>query len=227
MKLIAIDTTEAACSAALLVDNEISERFDVVPRRHSELILPMIDELLREAGLRPADLDGLAVARGPGSFTGVRIATAVIQGIATAADLSVVPVSSLLALAQGAYREHGCERVLAGFDARMKEVYWAQCIAGPEGLMAFDGAETLCPPDQVPMPNDRGWLAVGSAWEGYPAALKARLGGRVSAVHAEQMVHAQDVARLASTELAAGRAVRAEQALPVYLRDQVAKKMRA
>jgi len=226
MKLLAIDTTEAACSAALLIDNQISERFDVVPRRHSELILPMIDGLLNEAGIKPTDLDALAFARGPGSFTGVRIATAVAQGIATATGVPVVAVSSLLALAQGCVREQQQDKVLAGFDARMNEVYWAACDVDDQGLARLVDEEQVCAPDAVPLPSGDGWLAVGSAWEGYPDALHVRLQGHIKEVDAEAMVHAQDVAQLAAREFAAGRAVSAEHALPVYLRDQVAKKMR-
>ena len=226
MKLLAIDTTEAACSAALLLDGQVSEAFDVVPRRHSELILPMIDGLLHEAGLNPGDLDALAFARGPGSFTGVRIATAVIQGIATAANLQVVPVSSLLALAQGAMRDQGVTKVCAGFDARMGEIYWAACEADSSGLALFGTGEQVCAPENVPLPEGDGWYGVGSAWQGYPDALSARLQDRVSNVDSQAMVHAQDVARLAASAFENGEAVGAEHALPVYLRDQVAKKMR-
>jgi len=225
MKLLAIDTTEAACSAALLIDDQVSERFDIVPRRHSELILPMIDGLLGEAGLKPQDLDALAFARGPGSFTGVRIATAVIQGIATAAELPVVPVSSLLALAQGAARTQGVGQILAGLDARMNEVYWAACRTDENGLAGLVGGEQVCAPERVPLPEDDAWYGVGSAWEGYPDLLSAILGDRVAKTDAQAMVHAQDVARLAAAEFLAGNAVSAGQALPVYLRDQVAQKM--
>jgi tRNA threonylcarbamoyladenosine biosynthesis protein TsaB len=226
MKLLAIDTTEAACSAALLVDNEVIERFEIAPRRHSELILPMMDALLQEAGFSLAQLDALAFARGPGSFTGVRIATAVVQGAATAAGLPVVPVSSLLALAQGAMRSAGADKVLAGFDARMHEVYWAACTRGEDGLATLRSPEQVCAPDAVPLPGDAGWVGVGSAWESYAEPLQRRLGDRVIAPEATAMVHAQDVARLARAAFACSGGVPAEQALPVYLRDQVARKMR-
>ena len=226
MKLLAIDTTETACSAALLIDGQVDEQFDIVPRRHSELILPMIDALLQDAGLNPAELDALAFARGPGSFTGVRIAAAVTQGIATATGLKVVPVSSLLALAQGAIREHGVTKVLAGLDARMNEVYWAVCEAGQDGVARFVEEEVVCAPEKVPLPAGSDWYGLGSAWEGYPDVLAVRLNGSMSGYDANAMVHAQDVARLAVAEFASGNAVSAEHALPVYLRDRVAKKMR-
>ena len=124
MRLLAIDTAEIACSAALLIDGEVVERFEIAPRRHSELILGMMQSLLDEAGLRLADMDALAFGRGPGSFTGLRIAAAVIQGSAWGADLPVVAVSNLRGVAQGVHREQGASKVLAGFDARMGEVYW-------------------------------------------------------------------------------------------------------
>ena len=224
MKLLAIDTTEAACSAALLYDRQIIDRFILAPRRHSELVLPMMDELLHEAGVRLSQLDALAFARGPGSFTGVRIACAVVQGAATAADLPVVPVSSLLALAQGVADADSATRVLAGFDARMQEVYWAQCVCDAEGLMRLDGEEQVCPPQSVPPPGDGGWLGAGGAFAAYGEILQARLGERLIGMRAEASVQARDLVRLAARDFSAGLAVPAERALPVYLRDQVAKK---
>lgn len=225
MKLLAIDTTEASCSAALMIDGEAIERFEIAPRQHSDLILPMMDSLLSEADLSVNGLDGLGFARGPGSFTGVRIAAAVIQGVAVAADLPVVPVSSLLALAQGALRTRGEELVLAAFDARMNEVYWARCEKAEAGLMHLRGEELVCPPQDVPFPPDgEKWFGAGSAWQAYESILHERLGGRISSVDPEMFAHAQDVAALATYGLSQGQAVSPELAVPVYLRDQVAKK---
>lgn len=225
MKLLAIDTTEAACSAALWLDGEIIERFEVAPRQHSALILPMMTGLLEQADLRLADLDGLAFARGPGSFTGVRIASSVIQGAALGSGLMVAPVSSLLALAQGVMLRQGKDRVLAGFDARMNEVYWAECRVGADGLAAFSIDEQVCPPQQVPVPGEGTWFAAGSAWASYPEALSERLGASLGQSDAGAMVHAADVARLGAHLLEQGRGVNAVHALPVYLRDRVARKM--
>ncbi len=145
MKLLAIETATDTCSAALWIDGELCERFEVAPQRQSELILPMMDALLAEAGLRPAQLDALAFGRGPGSFTGVRIATGVAQGVAFAAGLPVVGVSTLAALAQGHLGATGCRRVLAAYDARMGEVYWAACEADGEGVMRVSGEELVVP----------------------------------------------------------------------------------
>ncbi len=227
MKLLAIDTTEAACSAALFIDDAISDRFQVAPRQHSALILPMLDDLLSAAGLALGQLDGLAFARGPGSFTGVRIAAGVIQGVALGADLPVVPVSSLLALAQRACREHRADRVLAAFDARMNEVYWLAAQAGEDGMMQPLGDEQVADPAQVAVPAGGHWLGVGGGWGAYPEPLAARAGEGLVATLPEMSVHAHDVARLGAAGLVAGAGVPAEQAVPVYLRDKVAAKPRA
>ena len=222
MRLLALDTTEQACSAALWIDGAVSERYRLAAREHSRLILPMIEDLLGEAGLALTQLDGLAFGRGPGSFTGVRIATAVAQGLGLAADLPLLPVSSLRALAQGVARTVGRTRVLAAFDARMQEVYWGAYEADAEGLMRPLGEERVGPPDAVTLPAGReDWVLAGSALEPYGEALCQRLS---LSPQADATVHARDVATLGAADLAAGGGLPPEQAGPVYLRDQVAKK---
>lgn len=221
MKLLSIDTTESACSAALAVDGEIHFRFRIAPRRHGEVLLPMVDELLAEAELGVARLDGIAFSRGPGSFTGIRIATGVAQGIALGADLPVVPVSTLLALAQGAVRESGARRVLAALDARMGELYWAAVEKDVEGLQLL-GTEVVAPPPRVTAPAHDDWVAIGSGWDACLEPLMPRF-RPVKVLH-ERQIHARDVAELGLAGLARGEGVPAEQALPVYLRDQVASK---
>ena len=221
MRLLALDTSEEACSAALLVDEQLVERFEIAPRRHSELILPMMDGLLTDAGLGVTDLDALAFARGPGSFTGVRIAASIVQGAALGADLPVVPVSSLQALAQGALREHGVEGALSALDARMNEVYWGTYRSDATGIMRAVTDEVVCAPFEVPVPGEGPWTGVGSGWSSYADVLARRCGGG-SAVFAEARVHAQDVAVLARQLYREGAQVPAEKALPVYLRDEVA-----
>jgi tRNA threonylcarbamoyladenosine biosynthesis protein TsaB len=226
MKLLAIETATDACSAALWVDGVLTTRHEVAPREHTRLILPMMDGLLADAGLRLADLDALAFGRGPGAFTGVRIAAAVIQGAAFAADLPVVPVSTLAALAQQGI-DAGSPRVLAALDARMDEVYWGAFQADAEGLAVPVGAEQVIAPDAVPIPEGDGWRGVGSGWAAYGDALRARLGNRVTEIDPDVLPAAAEVARLAVRDFAAGLAVPAEQALPVYLRDKVAEKSRS
>lgn len=222
MKLLAIDTTETACSAALLIDDVISERFEIAPRRHSDLMLPMMEDLLEEAGLRLQALDALAFARGPGSFTGVRIATSIVQGTAFGAGLPVVPVSSLQALAQGCVRRLGANQVLTALDARMREVYWGAFVAADSGLVVPKIDECVCAPEEVPVPAGEGWYGAGSGWGPYRDALAARCGEVVDAIDSDARIHAADVARLAADRYQAHGAVPAEQALPVYLRDRVA-----
>lgn len=222
MKILAIDTSTEACSAALLIDGEIRERYQLAPREHARLILPMIDSLLAESELKLAHLDALAFGRGPGGFTGVRIATGVIQGLAFGADLPVTPVSSLAALAQGACQDTGAQCVLGAIDARMGEVYWGAYRAGEEGLVRLEGNETVCPPEQAHLPAGRGWHGAGSGWETYQEELRARIGVALSAWEGQRHPRASHVALLGADLHRGGLAVAAEQALPVYLRDEVA-----
>ena len=224
MKLLAIETATEACSAALYIDGEISECYEIAPRRHAELILSMMEQLLAEAELKPSQLDALAFGRGPGSFTGVRIATGVVQGAAFGAQLPVVPISTLAALAQRHYRMKGAHRILPAFDARMKEIYWAAYEVAADNLVTLVGAEQVATPEQVDLPAGEGWWGVGTGWAAYNEILMQRMGDRLTAVEGDLFCSAQDVARLAVRGYQAGEAVAAELALPVYLRDQVAKK---
>jgi len=124
MKILAVDTATQACSAALFIDGETTAEFRLAPREHTQLILPMVESLLQQAAIKIADLDALAFGRGPGSFTGVRIATGIVQGLAFAHNLPVLAISTLASIAQLAGDEHQHNNVLAGIDARMGEIYW-------------------------------------------------------------------------------------------------------
>ncbi len=221
--LLAIETSSAACSAALLIDTVVTERYRLAPREHAELILRMVDELMGAAGLAPAELDAVAFARGPGAFTGVRIAASVAQGIAFGADRPVIPVSTLAALAQDAMDQHGADKVLAALDARMGEVYWGAYESGEDGLATPLGEERVCAPDQVPLPAEAGsrWWGAGSGWDAHGSALAARLGSWLSSTDPEAQPRARAVARLAAALWRRGECRAAEEALPVYLRDQV------
>jgi tRNA threonylcarbamoyladenosine biosynthesis protein TsaB len=221
MKILAVETSSEACSAALLIDAHIEEHFEVAPQQHTALILPMVDGLLKQAGLTLHQLDALAFGQGPGSFTGVRIAAGIIQGLAFGAGRPVVPVSSLAALAQGAHRVHGVTSVLTAADARMNEVYWAAYRLDSNGLMTLQGEEQVCAPVAVSVPESGLWLGAGSGWLCYGALLEARLAGRLSGHEEDCYPHARDVARLAQSAYAQGAAVSADYALPVYLRDEV------
>jgi tRNA threonylcarbamoyladenosine biosynthesis protein TsaB len=221
MKLLAIDTSGEACSAALLMDDQVEQRLSRQPRRHGDFILGMMEDLLGQAGLKLGELDALAFGRGPGSFTGVRIATAVIQGAAFGADLAVVPVSTLAALAQGHYRVQGCERSLPALDARMGELYWGCYVLDEAGLMRPAAEEQVAAPEDVVLPYGGSWRGVGSGWAACGEALRRRLASALLTYDPAAICEAQDVARLAAADFAAGRFVAAERALPVYLRDRV------
>ncbi|MDH5784823.1 MAG: tRNA (adenosine(37)-N6)-threonylcarbamoyltransferase complex dimerization subunit type 1 TsaB [Chromatiales bacterium] len=224
MKLLAIETATEACSAALHIDGEVVERYEIAPRGHTGLILPMVDALLAEAQLAPAQLDAIAFGRGPGAFTGVRIAVGVVQGIGFALELPVLPISTLAALAQGGQREYGWSHVAAAIDARMGEVYWGSFAADEAGVMQSVGEECVCPPDQVPLLHNYSWHGIGSGWQSYATELGARQGSSVLSATGDYFPHARDVATLAVAAFQRGEAVSAEQALPLYLRDNVAVK---
>ena len=220
IKLLAIETSTDACSAALLCDGRVHDRYQLAPRAHGHLILDMVDAVLAEAGWSLKQLDGLAFGRGPGAFTGVRIATGVIQGLAFGADLPVVPVSTLAALAQGAQRQHGATKVLAALDARMTEIYWGVYQCNAAGLMIEAEAECVCPASHIEPPAGTGWFGIGSGFAAYAAILHTRL-GILTGCAPDAYPQARDVAVLGAAAFAQGLAVSAEQALPVYLRDNV------
>jgi len=221
MNILAFDTSTEACSAALSFNGEMRERYEIAPRQHAQLILGMMDGLLAEAGMTLTQLDALAFGRGPGSFIGVRIATGVVQGIAFAQDLPVVPVSSLAALAQGVDQP----RVLAAIDARMSEVYWAAYERDDAGIMQLRGEELLTPAERVQLPDPQGWFGAGTGWHDKGPQL-ARYLPQVTGYSADVFPHAGSVARLGEAGFHRGLVLSAEQAQPVYLRDQVAKKPR-
>jgi tRNA threonylcarbamoyladenosine biosynthesis protein TsaB len=220
--ILAIETATDACSAALAVGDTVLERYALAPRQHAALILPMIESLLVESGLTLAQLDAIAFGRGPGSFTGVRIAASVVQGIAFAAQRPVVPVSTLAALALGARRETGSPAVLAALDARKDEVYWGAYVGSGAGEMQLQGDEVVCSPAAVTRPVAGDWVAAGSGWATYGAILMQRLGTRVVRVLPDLEPRAADVARLAVEAFVQGRTVSPEAAIPVYLRNNVA-----
>jgi tRNA threonylcarbamoyladenosine biosynthesis protein TsaB len=219
MKLLAFDTATDACTVAVWIDGAVHERFEV-GTRHSKRVLSLIDEVLAEAGIALANLDAIAFGRGPGSFTGLRISAGVAQGLAFGADLPVVPVSSLAALAQGV----DANQVLAAFDARMQQVYWGAYLRNAEGLVELQGEEIVVTPSEVPLPSGVGWVGAGSGWDQYADALPARLGTHLTQWHTGCYPRARSIARLGAVGFESGKAVAPEQALPVYIRDEVAKK---
>jgi tRNA threonylcarbamoyladenosine biosynthesis protein TsaB len=221
MQILAIDTSTEACSAALFHDGVVVQRYRLAPREHAALILTMCDEVLAEAGVARAQLDAIAFGRGPGSFTGVRIAAGVAQGLAFALDRPVVAVSTLAALAQGAVRELGWARVLAAIDARMGEVYWGAFERGPDGLVVATHSEVVAPPQRVQGTFSH-TCGAGSGWQTYGEMLRETTG--ITEWDGERFPQAHDVALLGAAACARGEAVAADQAIPVYLRDDVTHK---
>lgn len=223
-KVLAIDTSTEGCSAALLwSDGEVRLRYEVIERGHAERILPMVDELLREAGCRLEDLDGIAFGRGPGGFTGLRIAAGVTQGLSFGAGLKVAPVSSLAAVAYLAAVTAPGAGVLVCNDARMNEVYWGAYRFDPE---VPDQPVLLAP--EVVSGHDRVDLVAGVqrfAGNGVPVypALQARLEAAgldfVPGLHPR----ADAIARIGAAMLQRGEGVEAGSAIPVYVRDDVAR----
>ncbi|HET6906618.1 MAG TPA: tRNA (adenosine(37)-N6)-threonylcarbamoyltransferase complex dimerization subunit type 1 TsaB [Rhodanobacteraceae bacterium] len=220
MNLLAIETSTESCSVALLHGDALIERSELAPRRHAELVLPMADSLLAEAGMKRAQLDGIAVGRGPGAFTGVRLAISVAQGLAFALDIPVVTVSSLAALAMQASKD--AEATLAVMDARMGEVYACAFRFDVQGLAQALDEERVVRADGLVLPDAKSWHVIGSGWDAYRDALRARLPGEPVWAKGDAFPQAKDVARLALPRFEAGEASPPEQALPVYLRDKVA-----
>jgi len=217
--LLALDTATEACSVALLHDGRVLSHYEVIPRQHAQRLLPMIQDLLAEAGVGLPALDAIAFGRGPGAFTGVRIAVGVVQGLAFALDRPVLPVSNLAVLAQRAHREQGVTQVAAAIDARMDEVYWG-CYRLDAGEMRLTGSEAVLPPERAALPRDAQgeWFGAGTGWGTFAARLPVAVSGQAH----DLLPHAQDLLALAAFAWARGEAVVADEAQPVYLRDNVA-----
>ncbi|HVY04778.1 MAG TPA: tRNA (adenosine(37)-N6)-threonylcarbamoyltransferase complex dimerization subunit type 1 TsaB [Burkholderiales bacterium] len=220
MNLLALDTSTESCSVALLRGDALAFREVRAGQRHSELILPMIAELLAEVDFKLARLDGIAFGAGPGSFTGLRIACGVAQGLALGAGLPVVPVGTLAALAE----ESGAERALACIDARMGELYHAayQRSGGEWTQVAPPAVGNVA---SLPMLDGEGWVGCGSGFLAHGPGIERRYGAQLARVEADLHPHARAIARLAKPVLLAGGGLAAEQAMPLYVRDKVALKM--
>ncbi len=225
MRILALDTATENCSAALLIDGRLIAREAILERDHAARILPMVDELLKEGGVGLIGLSAIAFGRGPGSFTGVRLAASITQGLAFGAGVPVVAVSDLRALAQRVLEaDAAATRVLVCNDARMREVYWGCFERSPAGIAAEVGNERVGVPSAVALPVEwaRGAAvrAAGSGFAAYPK-LGSSLAGQLDRVHEGLLPRANEIAVLAAADVAAGRTLSAEQALPVYLRDDV------
>ncbi|NVK21378.1 MAG: tRNA (adenosine(37)-N6)-threonylcarbamoyltransferase complex dimerization subunit type 1 TsaB [Kangiellaceae bacterium] len=245
--ILVIDTSTEACSVALQVEShgfdnqsqpQVYHSYQVAPRQHGELVLPLVDDLLKQAGIKLIDLDVIGYGRGPGAFTGLRICISIVQGLAYGANVPVVGVSTLQAMAQAAYQERGETHVLSAIDARMGEVYWGQYRLESEatGVMQLVGEEVVCAPENVTAQvaqssnpqvaeviNPIYW-SVGSGWQTYSKILSDA--AKVSMVIEPEVTFpsAKAMLSLVQYEFERGKAVAAEFAQPVYLRNDVAKK---
>jgi len=228
MNILALDTATEACSAAVFYDGKLVTKYQLAPREHSRLILKMIDDLLAEANLTVNQLDAIAFGCGPGAFMGLRIAAGVVQGIAYAHDIPVIPVSTLKAIAQNAFEQTGNTQVLAAIDARMDEVYWGvYCLQNNQWQL--DGKERVLSPDKIErserlMQADTTWVGAGTGWSSYAERLTATCGVPLQATLPACFPSAEAMIKLAIDEFTAGNTVTAASAIPVYLRNDVAKK---
>ena len=223
--LLSIETSSESCSVALSTLENTWEKFENAPRRHAELILPMVRSLLAEAELSLDQLDGIAFGRGPGSFTSLRIGIGVVQGLAWGVDLPVVPVSSLAAVAQAAIERGtppGVCRVCVAMDARMQEVYTSNFAVDVDGFVIPSGEEKVCPPGEVRPEGTAGVCAAGSGFEVYPELEK--LAGELGLYIRDCWPRAGAISRLAVRWLEHNKPLPAAQAQPVYIRNQVATK---
>ncbi len=219
MRVLALETSTEYCSVALWLDGKVSERCELAGQGHSLMLIPMLDSLLKEAGLKLADMDGIAFGAGPGSFTGVRIACSAAQGLALGTDKPVVGVCTLHALAEAT----GRDKVIAVLDARMAEVYHA-VYEKRNGAWLAVCEPSLRLPQEAPAIEGRDWLGVGSGFLAHGDQLNARYGGNLSGVDAQAVPQAAAIARIAASQFAAGLGVDAADAMPLYLRNKVALK---
>jgi tRNA threonylcarbamoyladenosine biosynthesis protein TsaB len=219
MNILALDTSTEYCSVALWRDGTVIERCELAGQRHSEMLIAMVDALLKDSGSGIKDIDGIAFGMGPGSFTGVRIACGATQGLAFGADLPVAGVCTLEALAEAS----GRSRVIAALDARMGELYLA-AYEKRDGAWMTVVEPCLCKPEDAPMVSGEDWYGAGSGFAAHGAALGERYAGRLQGTDGSAIPQAAAIAVLGAARFALGRGVDAAEALPLYLRDKVALK---
>ena len=216
VNLLAVETSTELCSAALLRDGDLFVEEALAENRHSDLLVPMLKRLLARARLAPREMDAFAFGQGPGSFTGIRIACGIVQGLAFASGKPVVPVPSLLALAEQAHES----RVIAAVDARMGEAYLAAYARHGEDWDEVIAPCLVDPASAPPLPG-RDWIATGSGFDRHPW-LREAYARPVAMRFENDLPRAGAVARIGTRRFLRGAAVAAEEAAPLYLRDKVA-----
>jgi len=218
--LLALDTSTEACSVALWHKGEKTYLDELAQRTHTKRILPMIDELLVNSGINLKQVDALAFGRGPGSFTGVRVGAGIAQGLALGADLPVIAVSNLTAMAQAAFELHQAENVAAAIDARMNEVYFSQLVRTENGWIE-KVKEQVCSPEralvQFQLDTDK-ITVVGTGWAAYPQFAEQNLPLAISEI---TLPSAKYMLALAEQEIAKGNVKLVDEIEPVYLRNEV------
>jgi len=220
MNLLAVDTSTEACTVAVQVGGERYEE-QVLERQHAERLLGMVKDLLRCGSVELRDLDAIVWGRGPGMFTGLRIGAGIVQGLAYAAELPVVCVSTLAVLAQA--QAHQENNILTAIDARMGQVYWAAFQHGPSALKALTD-EFVGDPTRLDALPEGNYIGVGSGWDQYHEVLSTTLGDRLVRWEPQQYPSGAELLMLGEREFQDGKAVSAIEVLPVYVRDNVAKK---
>lgn len=220
LTVLALETSGETCSAALAHAGAVTSRLELSPQGHTRRLLPMIDEILREASVPLAAVDVIVFGRGPGSFTGLRIAAAAVQGLAFGHDLPVIAVSTLAVLAAAV----AAPRVAVAVDARMDQVYWGCYERGPDGIPELAGAESVGVPAEVAVPPGTDWVGTGTGWDRYREPLEQRLAGVVCTVVPGNRPDARHLIPFAEIYRNRGLAVAPQDALPVYLRDNVARR---
>jgi tRNA threonylcarbamoyladenosine biosynthesis protein TsaB len=219
MKILAFDTATAACTVAVSANHEILQRTEIAPQRHAELILPMIDSLLQEAGISLQQLDAIAVGRGPGSFMGVRIAAGVAQALGYAANLPIMPISTLQILAQTAYLQTCKENIIAGWDARMQAIYWGIYHLDNQGIMSPIQPDTLSLPHEINFNREKTYLMAGNAWPTYRQQLDPMI--QSSPTIADIYPQAHVMISIAQMLYQQGKLCSPFEIEPVYLRDHI------
>ena len=221
MKILAVETSTDACSAALLIDEQVKQAFEIAPRKHTQLILNQIDSMLAEADIKINDIDAIAFARGPGAFTGLRIAAGLTQGIALACDIPAIAVSTLAAMAQQSFQRFQTEKMYVALDARMNQVYWGEYYIN-KGFVELQAEELVISPKDLAKRNEADNVGIGSGWQAYQTDLQERVQSKTTpdlqAIHPA----AKQVAQLAAEQYKLGNILSAEQVQPVYLRNKVA-----
>jgi len=221
MNILALDSSTEACSVALLSEQNVVEKFEVIGRGHAEHLLPMINNLLAENGVSLDEIDLFAYGAGPGSFTGLRIGAAMMQGLALARDRNLIAVSSLAALAA---RQQGL--VLSVIDARMEQVYHGLYQRNEKAIPELIGAIDVSSPEAISLPDEKKIIVTGTGWDRYKDEFSQMQTSGCELVGIDdEFPHAADIARLALHELEQGRATDPAEALPQYVRNKVASKM--